>query len=61
MTSTREQTESEGDDEIEMEDLMETQPDESTDDSESEIEVTEEIDNIMTSIFGEDSDDETCN
>ncbi len=40
---------------------METLPDESTDDSESEIEVTEEIDNIMTSIFGEDSDDETCN
>ncbi len=61
VTSTREQTESEGDDEIEMEDLMETLPDESTDDSESEIEVTEEIDNIMTSIFGEDSDDETCN
>ncbi len=44
MTSTREQTENEGegDDEIEMKDLMETLPDESTDDSESEIEVTEE-------------------
>ncbi len=44
VTSTREQTENEGegDDEIEMKDLMETLPDESTDDSESEIEVTEE-------------------
>ncbi len=31
MTSTREQTESEGDDEIEIKDLMETLPDESTD------------------------------
>ncbi len=45
MTSTREQTESEGADEIEIEDLMETLPAESTDDSKSEIEVTEEIDN----------------
>ena len=43
-----------------MEDLMEVQSDEDTEESEYETgaQVTEEIDIIMTSIIGEDSDDD---
>ena len=43
-----------------MEDLMEMQSDEDTEDSEDETgaQVTEQIDNIMTSIIGEDSGDD---
>ncbi len=55
---TSEEKENEAEDEIEIEDLTETQLDQYTDDSEDDSHVqAKEIDNIMLSIFGEDSDD----